>query len=665
MIIVLIIQALLGPLIFRYMMGSRTSAEDDATVGWASKMDAWEWGIITVLFLGFIGSLMRLLPFVGGRPSSLESSQKVDLDGAASLGICSPFASEDDTILLRSLLGRTCTVFHTVGSRHDIQGLYVDAILNEKRIKGENGRRALWVAWMSFLTSLVDVCYLIEEERNSGKSDEVAEKLSLKQNWAGTQFDYDPEIFPDSSIDSLDFRGRGLTIGKNNRRMTVGSMRGGPEQIRTTFSSFGEVGYAIHAGLMSSDNLTETIDKWADDRFSALSSKVTASMDHNQPRDEENNNGISLSTQSHGFGSFSRLRSTSQQFASPAQKKVQHRIFLPTIMSLSDYNFTDVSGHVDEDDDRSDLKKRASRALSPIKDSIDVGDSSQEEGRDRTNSKGKTVTINANKSYSDEVVDDSNDIVDDNPNLLKRRSYYEMKKLGMAPLNRSDSEENYGQVISTPRAWSTKKTATVEDPTVSPLTPRVDESPTASNDGGLFIDAHDLGNMLSSKDYLDSRGRGYSSMFYSSKLPGGESTREYGALRRAFSRSSSKAIPNSRSVGIASSISDDTGSLALGQNLKVFQMNTKLFSTDNDLAEGSDEDQDNSDNSGEKKTFTNFSKTRIEKDAVPEDAKFANSHGLPSLKVEMETIVPMIEFLDAWLEEMKSNEWTYDFTKPR
>jgi hypothetical protein len=55
-------------------------------------------------------------------------------------------------------------MFHTVGSRHSIQGFYMDAILNERRIKGEISRRNCWIAWMKFLHALVDVSLLMKEE---------------------------------------------------------------------------------------------------------------------------------------------------------------------------------------------------------------------------------------------------------------------------------------------------------------------------------------------------------------------------------------------------------------------------------------------------------------------------------------------------------------------
>jgi hypothetical protein len=165
LLLVLMLFVILTPLMFRYACGSsNNSVIDSRTIVWASDIDAWEWSVLIVLWVGILGSIMRLLPMVAGRPASVEASQNCSLDGVASLGLCSPFSSEDDAILLRSLLGRTCTVLHTAGSRHCMQGLYLDAILNERRIKGEANRRNCWIAWMKFLNALVDVSLLMKEE---------------------------------------------------------------------------------------------------------------------------------------------------------------------------------------------------------------------------------------------------------------------------------------------------------------------------------------------------------------------------------------------------------------------------------------------------------------------------------------------------------------------
>lgn len=200
----LVVLVLTGPLVFRYVLGSRISDVDDEPVVWASEMDGWEWGVIMVLFLGFIGSVLRLIPVISGRPAAVESTQKCVLDGVAAMGIASPFASEDDTVLLRSLIGRTVTVFSTVGSRHSIHGLYIDCILNEKRIKGEANRRAIWVAWMKFLSALVDVCMRIKEDElrqeEAAKTESSRSNTTNKENEEGLKAEIDQKTTnPDSN----------------------------------------------------------------------------------------------------------------------------------------------------------------------------------------------------------------------------------------------------------------------------------------------------------------------------------------------------------------------------------------------------------------------------------------------------------------------------------
>jgi hypothetical protein len=165
LLFVLLFFVLIAPLMFRYACGSSNErGVDSTTIPWGSGVDGWEWSVMVVLWLGILGSIFRLLPMVAGRPAAVESSQRCRLDGMAALGLVSPFSSEDDAILLRSLLGRTCTAFHTIGSRHSMQGLYVDCVLNERRIKGEANRRNCWLAWMKFLNALVDVALLMKEE---------------------------------------------------------------------------------------------------------------------------------------------------------------------------------------------------------------------------------------------------------------------------------------------------------------------------------------------------------------------------------------------------------------------------------------------------------------------------------------------------------------------
>lgn len=157
-IIAILVELLIvSPLVFRYTMGSRSSYDDDGPIIWGHDIDIFEKFFLSVMFLVLTGTILRILPVLCGRPATLESSQKCTLEGKASLCTVSPFCSEDDQILLRSLIGRSCTMFSTVAGRHKLCGIYVDAILNERRLKGEKNRKNLWLEWMIFITALMKI----------------------------------------------------------------------------------------------------------------------------------------------------------------------------------------------------------------------------------------------------------------------------------------------------------------------------------------------------------------------------------------------------------------------------------------------------------------------------------------------------------------------------
>jgi hypothetical protein len=137
--------------------GEVTQTIEGDDIEWGGGLHFIEWIVLLVIFLDTFGNILKSLPMVSGRPTELESSKLCCLDGIAALTCASPFVSEDESVFLRSLLGRTCTILRTVGGRHSIQGLYVDTILNEKRGKGETVRFHLWLAWLEFITRVVDV----------------------------------------------------------------------------------------------------------------------------------------------------------------------------------------------------------------------------------------------------------------------------------------------------------------------------------------------------------------------------------------------------------------------------------------------------------------------------------------------------------------------------
>ena len=154
----LMVVVILGPLIFRFCLGAQTSKNHAYPAPWGENLDNWEWFLLAVVFINMDGFIVRLLPVICGKPATIESVKNCSLEGSAVLCVCSPFCSEDDILLIRNLLGRTCTLFATVNGRHDIAGLYLDATLNERRLKGEANRKNIFLQWMAFLTTLIKLC---------------------------------------------------------------------------------------------------------------------------------------------------------------------------------------------------------------------------------------------------------------------------------------------------------------------------------------------------------------------------------------------------------------------------------------------------------------------------------------------------------------------------
>jgi hypothetical protein len=127
---------------------------DKTTAVWTSGLGWVEWIVLVTIFLDCFGNILRFFPALSGRPAELESARNCICEGNVILGCTSPFVSEDEAIFLRSLLGRTATVFHTIGGRHNLSRMYLDTIRNEKRGKCEANRRHLWLSWIEFITIL-------------------------------------------------------------------------------------------------------------------------------------------------------------------------------------------------------------------------------------------------------------------------------------------------------------------------------------------------------------------------------------------------------------------------------------------------------------------------------------------------------------------------------
>ena len=155
LLLILTIITLFGPLVFRYCLGCQSSKTQPPS--WGSNLDNWEIYILITLFASMTGSIIRLLPVLCGVPATIESVKPIKLEGNSALCLVSPFCAEGDEMLLRSMLGRTATLFHTVGSRHRLNGLYLDVTMNERRLKGEATRKNIYYEWMGFLTTLIKI----------------------------------------------------------------------------------------------------------------------------------------------------------------------------------------------------------------------------------------------------------------------------------------------------------------------------------------------------------------------------------------------------------------------------------------------------------------------------------------------------------------------------
>jgi hypothetical protein len=175
----LLIVVILGPLVFRFCMGARTNRLGDYPAPWGGSLDNWEWFILVSIFLNMVGFIIRLLPAVCGKPATIESVKECSLEGTAVLCVCSPFCSEDDSMLIRNLLGRTCTMFSTVNGRHTVQGLYIDATMNERRWKGEANRKHIFLEWLKFVSTLIQICQK-KPERVNGLNKTKSERGIMK-----------------------------------------------------------------------------------------------------------------------------------------------------------------------------------------------------------------------------------------------------------------------------------------------------------------------------------------------------------------------------------------------------------------------------------------------------------------------------------------------------
>jgi hypothetical protein len=194
-ITILCIIVLCGPLVFRYCLGCRTN--DNKAPIWGGDLDYFEVYILLALFSNMTGAIIRLLPVVCGGPATIESVKQIKLEGEVALCVVAPFCAEGDEMLLRSMLGRTCTLFHTISSRHVLHGLYVDVTMNEKRLKGEANRKKLFFEWMGFLTTLIKICQ--KNDAENGRLSRI-NSVSSEQDIESPRLSLFPPVLPPPAV---------------------------------------------------------------------------------------------------------------------------------------------------------------------------------------------------------------------------------------------------------------------------------------------------------------------------------------------------------------------------------------------------------------------------------------------------------------------------------
>jgi hypothetical protein len=157
---------------------------------WASGLSVVDWVVLIVIFLDCFANILRFLPILSGRPAEVQSGKSIVCEGISVLGVATPIVSENEAIFLRSLVGRTATALHTVSSRHNVQGIYVDTIMNEFRGKGEEKRLQMWCAWVKFIELLANIktrdmvwpCLLENKEDNGWRESVISTAFLIPEN---------------------------------------------------------------------------------------------------------------------------------------------------------------------------------------------------------------------------------------------------------------------------------------------------------------------------------------------------------------------------------------------------------------------------------------------------------------------------------------------------
>eukprot|EP01038_Epipyxis_sp_PR26KG_P015527 gene15527-20960_t len=154
-----------APLGFRYIIACSVTSSIDAAkmadpsienVITISSLSSADWTVIIVTFIYTCCTLGRLASILGGLPTNPKASSKVTCHGSSVLVTCTPIVAENEPVFLRNLIGRCSLALHTINGRHAINGLYLDAICNERRNAGDDKRLSLWAAWILFIDDYKD-----------------------------------------------------------------------------------------------------------------------------------------------------------------------------------------------------------------------------------------------------------------------------------------------------------------------------------------------------------------------------------------------------------------------------------------------------------------------------------------------------------------------------
>ena len=436
------------------------------------------------------------------------------------------------------MLGRTCTVLHTVGSRHSLQGFYMDTVLNERRIKGEANRRNLWISWMKFLNCLVEVCKSMKEEQKKKEKEENDPKYDNNLR----NFSVDSIISTRALyIDGI-YQHNHTASTPRVRTMTAESARISPSPRKTTFKD-------LSAVFDSTQGITPTqrahLHAWSRDY-----NDINRSLSNTIGRATTN---------------------TSPRYILPSASvaAAQHK---PPIRALSSPPRPIASNTIDH-----------------------------------------TLQLNQIQETADEEQEDEDDQMANDETLHNfYNPWKQQHELSQAGMRRMDS---------------------VDEGIESPHSIKDQDFPI--NNGGIasFEIVDNLRDLINST-----------------------SSHSIQSIRPTMSRDDS----NHR-IRYAPGVS-----LAAQCGISGLIVNTQLSSEKLQLTNNEVPSNQRKANSAVQFTIAPTPRAaKVNPRQAAAIGSYRHPHSIPDLDLNMADIVPMVDFLDSWLEEMQENEWTYNYHDPK